>query len=101
MSQVANAAVLPQKKGFKVPGALLLDTFGLSPETMSPLEKRAAVSGYEVRHRIEAMVAGITGKKIKHTYQGDGARPDDPAADRGDEPVPDAASADPAGLHGA
>jgi len=73
MSQVANAAVLPKSKGGKVPGSLLLDTFGLSPETMSPLEKRTAISGYDVRHRIEAMVAGITGKKIKHTYQGDGA----------------------------
>lgn len=51
----------------------LVDEFGLSADTMSPVERRTAISGYDVRHRIEAMVAGVTAKKIKHVYKGDGA----------------------------
>lgn len=51
----------------------LVDEFGLDPDSMSPVEQRSAISGYDVRHRIESMVAGITAKQIKHFYQGDGA----------------------------
>lgn len=75
MSQAATATVTvtQQKKLTKKQAALLLDTFGLSPESMSPEERRSAISGYDMRHRIEAMVAGITKKTIKHVYKGDGA----------------------------
>jgi hypothetical protein len=53
--------------------SLLSDTFGLSPDEMTQTEKLQAISGYEMRYSIEAMVAGISGKKIKHEYRGDGA----------------------------
>jgi hypothetical protein len=53
--------------------ALLMDTFGLSADTMTPTERAGAISGYDLRHRIESMVAGITAKPIKHVYKGDGA----------------------------
>lgn len=74
MSQVATQGT-GDKPGRARAGAesRLLDTFGLSAETMTIAERRAAVSGYEMRHRIEAMVAGVTAKKIKHVYTGDGA----------------------------
>lgn len=71
---------IPQKKPAVTTGPVkrpsasqLVDEFGLSADTMSPIERRTAISGYDVRHRIEAMVAGVTAKKIKHVYKGDGA----------------------------
>lgn len=78
MSQTVAVAVKATKKGSKsnpkgAKAALLLDTFGLTPESMTPIERRSAISGYDLRHRIEAMVAGIAKKKIKHVYKGDGA----------------------------
>ena len=77
MSQTGSAALAAGKGGKgKTPrgkGELLVDTFGLNPEQMSPIERRTAISGYDLRHRIEAMVSAITAKRIKHVYQGDGA----------------------------
>ncbi len=51
----------------------LQDVFGLNPDTMTASEKRSAISGYDLRYRIEAMVSGVSQKKIKHVYVGDGA----------------------------
>lgn len=72
MSQpaVAGAKASNQKKSV---ARSLQDVFGLNPDTMTPAEKRSAISGYDLRYRIEAMVAGVSNKKIKHVYVGDGA----------------------------
>ena len=47
--------------------------FGCKPDEMSPAERAKAITGYQLRHRIEALVSGVTHKKIKHHYYGDGA----------------------------
>lgn len=75
MSQTGTTAVTAKahKRLSKAQAALLMDTFGLAPESMTPIERRSAVSGYDLRHRIEAMVAGISKKPIRHVYKGDGA----------------------------
>lgn len=69
----AGVALPTQNKRRKIDPALLMDTFGLDPETMTPVERKSAISGYDLRHRIESMVAGITARPIKHIYKGDGA----------------------------
>ena len=50
-----------------------VSVFGCKPEDMSPAERAKAITGYQLRHRIEALVSGVTQKKIKHHYYGDGA----------------------------
>lgn len=71
MSQTESTALAPKKpKGGR---ATLIDKFGLAPDAMTPVERTSAISGYDMRHRIESMVAGVTKKKIKHIYKGDGA----------------------------
>lgn len=47
--------------------------FGGAYEDLTPAELRSAVTGYELRHQIEAFVAGITEKSIKVVYDGTGA----------------------------
>lgn len=69
MSQTATVTITPDRQDPKS----LVDKFGLSPEAMSPVERRSAISGYDMRYRIEALVAGVSKKKIKHVYVGDGA----------------------------
>ena len=75
MSQTGTQAVTEARaaKGRKPSVKQLMDVFGLDPATMSPADRRTAISGYDLRHRIEALVAGVTGSKIKHVYRGDGA----------------------------
>lgn len=46
---------------------------GYEPKELPPREKARAISGYDLRYRIEAIVRGITSKKIKHIYGGTGA----------------------------
>lgn len=69
----AGSAGVKTAGGKKTKASLLMDVFGLNPDTMSPTERAGAISGYDLRHRIESMVAGITAKSIKHVYKGDGA----------------------------
>ena len=66
MSDV-QTAIKPDKKQMKI------DVFGCKPEDITPGERKTAITGYELRHRIEALVSGITDKKISHRYHGDGA----------------------------
>lgn len=49
------------------------EKFGTKIEDMTPLERSQAVTGYDLRRRIEALVAGVTGKKIKTHFHGTGA----------------------------
>jgi len=49
------------------------DRFGTKIEDMTPLERSQAITGYDLRRRIEALVAGVTGKKIKTHFHGTGA----------------------------
>lgn len=51
----------------------LLDMYGRPASEMSPKERSEAITGYELKQRIEALVRGITGKKINHIYAGSGA----------------------------
>lgn len=61
-----------------VPGGLqalrnLLDMYGRPASEMSLKERAEAITGYELKQRIEALVRGITGQKINHIYAGSGA----------------------------
>lgn len=40
---------------------------------LSPAEIKQSMSGYDLRSRIQALVAGVTNVKIKHVYRGQGA----------------------------
>lgn len=74
MSQTGAVAITDNSaKKRRNAGELLLDTFGLTPDSMSTVERRTAISGYDLKYRIEAMVSGISKKRIKHIYKGDGA----------------------------
>lgn len=69
----SNVKTDPANTGSENMTCLERDEFGLNPENMSVIERRSAISGYDLKHRIEAIVAGITTKKINHVYRGDGA----------------------------
>jgi hypothetical protein len=71
MSQTGVIPAKPQKA--KAKDSLRFDRFGLDSAGMTPIEKKSAISGYDLKYRIEGLVAGITNKKINHVYQGDGA----------------------------
>ena len=62
---------LPAKQ--KARPSRLVKTFGRKVEDMTPAERATAITGYDLRTRIEAMIAGVTGKKIKTTFHGTGA----------------------------
>jgi len=66
MSEATTAA--ERKKLFKK-----VETFGSKPEDMTAAQRAQAITGYDLRMRIEALIAGITGKKIKTTFYGTGA----------------------------
>ena len=72
---LANGA--PPKSGIRnTPGGkvtAIKRTFGSRPEDLSPKERQTAITGYDLRQRIEALVAAVTGKKIKTTFHGSGA----------------------------
>jgi len=72
---LANGA--PAKGGIRnTPGGkvtAIKRTFGSRPEDLSPKERQTAITGYDLRQRIEALVAAVTGKKIKTTFHGSGA----------------------------
>lgn len=57
----------------KAQKAMQANIYGAKITDLTPKEIRSAISGYELRYRIEAIVSGITTKKIKHSYQGSGA----------------------------
>lgn len=40
---------------------------------LNPNERKRAITGYDLRYRIEALVRGVSKKKIKHIYTGNGA----------------------------
>mgnify|MGYP001393998010 CR=1 FL=1 len=48
-------------------------SFGSPIAELSPRDRKTAITGYELRHQIEALVAGIAAKKIRHVYSGTGA----------------------------
>ena len=66
MSDATTAA--DRKKLFKK-----AETFGSKPEDLTAAQRAQAITGYDLRSRIEALIAGITGKKIKTTFYGTGA----------------------------
>lgn len=47
--------------------------FGRSPSQMTPAERMGAVSGYELQQRLKGIVRGVTTKKIRHIFTGQGA----------------------------
>lgn len=48
-------------------------TFGARVNEMSVGDLAGAITGYDLRHQIEALVSGITAKQIRHIYAGRGA----------------------------
>lgn len=48
-------------------------TFGARVNEMTPGDLAGAITGYDLRHQIEALVSGITAKQIRHIYAGRGA----------------------------
>ena len=64
----ATTATDSRKKLFK-----RAETFGSRPQDMTEAQRAKAITGYDLRMRIEALIAGITGKKIKTTFYGTGA----------------------------
>lgn len=66
MSEATTAA--ERKNLFKK-----VETFGSKPEDMTAAQRAQAITGYDLRMRIEALIAGITGKRIKTTFYGTGA----------------------------
>ncbi len=48
-------------------------SFGSPIAELSLRDRKTAITGYELRHQIEALVAGIAAKKIRHVYSGTGA----------------------------
>ena len=73
MSDIQVAGPKPGKKGSAPKSTSRIDVFGATADQLSPTELRNAITGYELRYRIEAVVAGITDKKLRHIYRGDGA----------------------------
>lgn len=64
----ATTATDSRKKLFK-----RAESFGSKPQDMTDAQRAKAITGYDLRMRIEALIAGITGKKIKTTFYGTGA----------------------------
>ncbi|MFZ3481761.1 cobaltochelatase CobT-related protein [Sphingomonas sp. 3-13AW] len=52
---------------------VVTDTFGRPFRDVPIPERRRCITGYHLRHVIEGVVRGITGKTIKHAYGGSGA----------------------------
>lgn len=47
--------------------------FGAPVSELTPAERATAITGYDLRSRIEALIAGVTGKTIKTVFYGSGA----------------------------
>lgn len=69
----ATAAAATSGTATEVEQRYKLDLLGRKPSEMTPEERRTAITGYELRHRIEALVQGITSKALQHVYTGTGA----------------------------